>query len=552
MARNLAGILHLAETLHSLNHQNGLKEDIRQLNFQEVEAFADYCELTENQALIFASCLIMGYSGSSIAEVFRHFGLQEHELLHFRKDIEVLFKRKLLERVRRRDKRKFHFSISDEVYTAVCNNSAIPEIKENENKNLMDVLQAFNELGDEFDDNLLSEFEFKDYLETLLEENEYRPVFQEMKLKKLDLFESFFFLDTVWDAVESGNNHFNTSVESTVNDFYKSKSKAMVTLMNITDGFSNLTKSSFIELSNSEFKNRCRAKVSKRMVKFLQENEDIQINDRTAKDSKLVLCSAIPEKALFYNEKTTEQIRILNSLIDKKTFPGIQKRLEEKSMPTGITVLFYGEPGTGKTESVYQIAKSSGRNVFQVDISETKSMRFGESQKLVKKIFSDYSEIWKNEKRCPILLFNEADAVIGKRKAAGSSGVSDTENAIQNILLEELEKFNGILFATTNLVENLDNAFERRFLFKVRFDKPEIENSVKIWMGKLSFLNEKQARELAQNYSFSGGEMENIARKCLMNEIIHGSVLSFEQIQSLCADEKWANSSLTKIGFQIT
>jgi SpoVK/Ycf46/Vps4 family AAA+-type ATPase len=75
----------------------------------------------------------------------------------------------------------------------------------------------------------------------------------------------------------------------------------------------------------------------------------------------------------------------------------------------------------------------------------------------------DFTNFKKTQKACPILLFNEADAIIGKRKSTDSSSVADSENAIQNVLLEELENFDGILFATSNLVANLDSAFERRF-----------------------------------------------------------------------------------------
>lgn len=175
-------------------------------------------------------------------------------------------------------------------------------------------------------------------------------------------------------------------------------------------------------------------------------------------------------------------------------------------------------------------------------------MWFGESQKLVKKIFTDYYEFKKTEKICPILLFNEADAIIGKRKTAGSSDVADTENAIQNILLEELENFDGILFATSNLIKNIDSAFERRFLFKVKFDAPNQQNATKIWQSKLPILSERQAEFLAKNFSFSGGEMQNIARKCILEEVISGQKATFEHILQFCENEKWSESKM-KIGF---
>ena len=187
---------------------------------------------------------------------------------------------------------------------------------------------------------------------------------------------------------------------------------------------------------------------------------------------------------------------------------------------------------------------------FKVKISETKSMCFGESQNLVKKIFTDYCNFKKTQKICPILLFNEADAIIGKRKSASSSSVADTENAIQNVLLEELENFDGILFATSNLVANLDSAFERRFLFKVKFENPSMVNAAKIWRNKLPFLSAKEALQLASQFSYSGGEMENIARKSLMDEIVFGTKHNFERILSFCENEKWSSKSgCLRIGY---
>src|SRR5690606_22400642 len=105
----------------------------------------------------------------------------------------------------------------------------------------------------------------------------------------------------------------------------------------------------------------------------------------------------------------------------------------------------------------------------------------------------------------PILLFNEADAIIGKRKEIGSSNVDQTENTIQNILLEELEGFDGIFLATTNLVKNLDAAFDRRFLFKIEFHKPETSIKAKIWNSKMPVLTEDECKMLASRFDFSGG-----------------------------------------------
>ncbi len=207
-----------------------------------------------------------------------------------------------------------------------------------------------------------------------------------------------------------------------------------------------------------------------------------------------------------------------------------------------------GVPGTGKTEIVKQLAKSTDREIIKVEISQSKSMWFGESEKIIKRIFTDYRAYANESKRTPILLFNEADAIISKRKDSGSSNVVQTENAIQNIILEELESFDGILMATTNLANNLDAAFERRFLFKVEFKKPAKEVRAKIWKSKLSHLDNELCQVLADKFDFSGGQIDNIIRKSEIQEIVHGTVTNFEQIQSFCNEES-ISESRRKIGF---
>jgi SpoVK/Ycf46/Vps4 family AAA+-type ATPase len=203
-----------------------------------------------------------------------------------------------------------------------------------------------------------------------------------------------------------------------------------------------------------------------------------------------------------------------------------------------MNILLYGAPGTGKTESVFQLARMSGREIMKVEISQTKSMWFGESEKIIKKVFTDYAEYSKSSDKTPILFFNEADAILGNRsELTGSSAARQTENTIQNILLEELENFKGIFFATTNFANNLDKAFERRFLFKVEFNKPSIESRTMIWMNKLSFLNENDAHILAQQFELSGGQIENIVRKSEIDFILNGEEVPLDKLIVFCQEE---------------
>ena len=265
-------------------------------------------------------------------------------------------------------------------------------------------------------------------------------------------------------------------------------------------------------------------------------------------DRDFFLPNKIVERKLFFSEQVQEQLDLLQNSLQEDHFLKLRKRLEEKGMQRGVAILLYGPSGTGKTESVMQMARATGRAVFHVDISATKSCWFGESEKLIKEVFKKYEEICVNSEKCPILLFNEADGIFSKRKDIDSSNVAQTENTIQNIILEEMERLDGILVATTNMAENLDGSFERRFLFKIRFDKPTLEARKSIWISKVPSLTDDDARTLAEECAFSGGEIDNIVRKATIMEVLHGFEPDIQELKRLCREEKLHGES-NRIGF---
>jgi SpoVK/Ycf46/Vps4 family AAA+-type ATPase len=199
----------------------------------------------------------------------------------------------------------------------------------------------------------------------------------------------------------------------------------------------------------------------------------------------------------------------------------------------------------------YQLARETGRDIMVVDISETKSKWFGESEKCIKQLFDRYRGAVKTSYLAPILLFNEADAVISKRMelVENARTVDQTENAMQNIILQELENLEGILIATTNLTKNMDRAFERRFLYKIEFSRPAAEVRASIWQSIVPSISASDARTLALAYDFSGGQIENIARKRTVNSIISGAGISVDKLKLLCDEEILEKDTAKKIGF---
>jgi len=285
---------------------------------------------------------------------------------------------------------------------------------------------------------------------------------------------------------------------------------------------------------------------------YLPDKKDINEKNVEESDNKnLILFETIKPKMMFYNERETGAIQKLVSLLSEENYRKIQKRLDEKNMRNGFTCLFIGGPGTGKTETAYQIARQTGRNIITVNIAETKSMIFGESERRIKEIFDTYRETVNNSKTTPILLFNEADGVIGKRLELNSlsRAVDQAGNGIQNIILQEIENFSGILIATTNLAKNMDSAFERRFLYKINFDRPGEQGRKSIWNTLLPELPIDLVTDLSGKFDLSGGQIENIARKINVDTILTGRVTNDTLIQ-YCKDEIQSSFNASKrIGF---
>jgi hypothetical protein len=260
----------------------------------------------------------------------------------------------------------------------------------------------------------------------------------------------------------------------------------------------------------------------------------------------------IKEKSLFFNVTEQQQIERLTSLLSVENMPSVQQRLEEQGMRKGFACLFYGSPGTGKTETVYQIARKTGRDLMQVDIAGLRDKWVGESEKNIKEVFARYRQYCKNCTVMPILFFNEADAIINKRTENITHSIDKMDNAMQNIILQEIEDLDGILIATTNLTINLDKAFERRFLYKIEFRKPDTDVKTRIWRSMLKDISDEEARHLAMRFDFSGGQIENIARKRTVDYILSGQYATLDKIEGYCRAELFANKERRSIGFTLS
>ncbi len=231
--------------------------------------------------------------------------------------------------------------------------------------------------------------------------------------------------------------------------------------------------------------------------------------------------------------------------------PEVQVRIKEAlgHKNNAITALFYGLPGTGKTELCYQLAKEFDLPIFQIDVAEIQSKWVGDSEKNARMVFADYRKLCRQSKKRAILLFNEADALFSRRVDAHSS-VDQMNNALKNIFLEGMENLDGLLFATTNLSANLDAAFERRFLFKIKFEKTDLDTQSRVWNLYFPQLDGLQCLQLAKEFSLSPGQISNVQRKQVIEHILYPEKGLFEAIMEIAPFEKLDNNKGGKVGFR--
>lgn len=291
--------------------------------------------------------------------------------------------------------------------------------------------------------------------------------------------------------------------------------------------------------------------VAMRNVYTLTEKakQEFFLAEKVTDDTRLLSHKKIQGVQLFYNDEEGSQVSVLSNLLKGKQLNKIQSRLKQSGMPEGVCCLFYGAPGTGKTATAMQLAKASGRDVLCVDMSKLRSKWVGESEQICQQLWNDYDRCISQSKRTPILLLNECDAILTTRKNGAELSIDKMENTLANIFLDNMEKQRGIVIATTNLANNLDPAFDRRFIYKIRFDKPCQQARKAIWKSKMPDLDETVADTIAREYELSGGQIENVARKSLINYALCGETPSIERIRKYCGQESIRKEEKKVVGF---
>jgi KaiC/GvpD/RAD55 family RecA-like ATPase len=538
------------EKIIELSGKSGLSESFFKSAKEHIGYIACKLRITQIQAVLF-SHIVSEYEDSpvSLDEIARSLCWNKIKLMQHAADFTELENRKLIRSHKDvngywRNRGRTVYRIPQEVIAALMRDEEYRH-PDQTNSTIEELFARLEELFEQcVGHQAISYDELTMETKSLLNDNRSLPFVK--KIKEYNLFddELMLFLRFCHYYVNIDEDEMDVKKLAAMFD---RDSRFTSHKRRLKDGDHRLITKGLIEYSNSDgFGDR----ESFKLTDTAKNNLLSELRIKPSLNTKdIIRAGSINAKNLFYNPEEAEQIGRLASLLRVESFREIQKRLSESGMRTGFACLFSGPPGTGKSETAYQIARETGRDIMMVDISQTKSMWFGESEKKIKELFTRYRNYAEAVEVTPILLFNEADAVIGKRKAASSSAVAQTENAIQNIILQEMENLKGILIATTNLAQNMDKAFERRFLYKIEFKNPGLAVRQSIWQSMLSGLSDADARTLASRFDFSGGQIENVSRKRTVDFVLSGVEPSLEKLAAFCREELLGMEQTGKIGF---
>ena len=477
------------------------------------------------------------------------FKLQDDEYLKYLNIAYKLEKKGLLSLYERRNNRasrlRPEFNIDDMIFNKLI--LGFDYLNDVDFSNIYSVVNIIDDLIDKKEDKKLTENRFYDEVNRVFEKMEKTQEFSQI-INKYSVQEKLIICHLIYKYIDGNNGSRASDFCETF--FGELRARANF-LEKILKEELDIFKDKLVQLEvrSTFFDSSSDVELTTKAIALLLQSKDKNKKQEfKAQFTKHIKYTTL-KKEIFLDEKIAKDIDQLKNACSSKNFNKIIRDLKKANLPTGIVSILYGYPGTGKTASVYEIAKLTKRDVLQVDISSIQSKWVGESEKNTKAIFTEYKRACELLKTKPILLFNEADAIISKRLDV-TDAIGQMNNTMQNILLEELENFEGIFMATTNLIDNMDDAFSRRFLNKIKFEKPSSKIRMAIWKSKLGELEDSTYEKLSK-YDLSGGQIENVSRKYLINKILNQKEFDMSEILDYVKDEtnfKSENSEV-KMGF---
>jgi len=523
---------------------------------QAIERIQKYINGDEDEAVFFATLFYM-YNDSCRSpicfnDISHTFDCNPIILLPYAYNLKSLKDKKLLNEVTRQDERTnvttYYYYIPEYVLNAVAANKPI-QIPETRNQKEIHTFseEVYKLIQFRIENNISTDDMIQEY--AVLEDSYNLKEIEKMKKVLPNIYDRIQLVAIFEEAKFEDDHEVSLArINGRIFDVNYKAARAQ-TFMNDSNP---LIKKGLIDFASKSSFMEAQIFLTDKGWKLILDEESAGLYIHREDKKDVLKPEDIKQQKLFYSSDIEGQIKQLYDSLNHKNFKNIQSRMKDKGWKTGLSILLYGAPGCGKTETVLQLAKETGREVFKLDIAEIRSSWVGETTKNARELFARYRRLCmqaKEDKRpTPILLLDECDAILTKRGFA-ETAASKEENAMQNIFRQQIEAQEGIVIATTNMAENLDPAFERRFLWKIEFKRPNEKLKTAMWKDKISWLSDEAAKNLSR-WDLSGGQISNVCRKSDIEEILTGKRPDYNRLANFCKNERLNLNNSGHIGFE--
>lgn len=496
----------------------------------DLEKISQFVGCSHQAAALLATLVIMNMEEhtAGTGELLKYLGLRTSSETRIRQYLQPLEKRNLLN-FRHNNSFSFYrtnIELPAWLFEAIIQNDR-EKLKTKAIDDAIGFLQHYDNMLTERKCGRVSEAELFDWQASFIQSHQHIRFVDWLCKLRLSGGETACFLYCCLKTLEDENS---IDVDDLLKDIFSNLAERYAFKKSLRSGVSRLMKENLLELDDVFISAFSFVTLSEKALSQLMDSDaGLLKKDFVPKFGALLTAENIIQKKLAYNESLRQRIEQLGRLLQDEQIRKIQQKLIENGMTPGFTILLYGAPGTGKTETALQLARQSGRHLLQVEASKIRSMWVGETEKNIRKVFSEYREATRRFEPCPVLLFNEADAILGKRQQVRQR-TDQMENTLQNIILEELESFEGIFIATTNLTVNLDPAFERRLLYKLSFEKPDAAARLQIWKEKFPNFSATQLDTISLDHELTGGQIENIRKKSFIDSLLQPDLTVDEKL----------------------
>ena len=368
------------------------------------------------------------------------------------------------------------------------------------------------------------------------------------KIKEYDLLEGelFPYLYSLGNFITYNNKTFELNLLAR----YMTKVSFLEFFHHVSNGSSQLIKEKLWIAKPDRFSDEVSVKLTNKSLSILfpvweidQEVSKIKVtNDKYQEGFVLYQPDELSNVPLYYNAQNQKFKDRVELILNNTT--------KDKLSANSISLMISGYPGTGKTAFAKKLCRDLDLTLMYVEVSEVQTKFIGETEQNVHKLFSQYRMLWEKSEKPVVLLFNECDQLFGKKIQVEKS--SDMySNAIQSQLLNEMENFAGILIATCNSTINFEEAFKRRFLFHMVFEKPDFETRKLIWGGlNGSWTQNPELLDQISQYDLTGAQIDNVLKKMNLLSCDDNSVQN-QLLFDLIEEEEMTSGGMNgvKIGF---